>query len=82
MNPEVSTDQPSVEITKIDTAEGGFFILANRDPHAVKMTVSTTLPVKKLARVTTDGSQPLRREGPGWRLSLKPYERAVLQWLP
>jgi hypothetical protein len=40
------------------------------------------LPAKSLSRISTDGFEPLRREGPGWRLSLKPYEGAVLRWLP
>lgn len=82
MNPEVSTDQPLVEVSALDAPVGGFFLLTNRSPQALKMMVTTTLPVKKLARITTDGSQPLRREGSGWRLSLKPHEDAVLEWLP
>jgi hypothetical protein len=82
LNPEVITDHPSVDISTLDAPEGGFFVLANRSAQIVQVMVSSTLPVKKLARITTDGSQPLRRDGPGWRLSLKPHEGAVLQWLP
>jgi hypothetical protein len=44
--------------------------------------VTTSQRVKSLGRVTTDGLQPLRRDGPGWRISLEPQEGAVLHWLP
>ena len=82
MDPNVSTDQPSVEVSTLDAPQGGFFMLANQSAQALKVMVTTTLPVKSLGRVTTDGLQPLRREGSGWRFSLKPQESAVLRWLP
>lgn len=61
---------------------GGFFALANQSALLQKVMLTTTLPVKSLSRVTSEGLQPLRREGAGWRISLKPYEGAVLRWLP
>ncbi len=82
MNPAVTTDQPSVEVSTLDAPQGGFILLTNRSPQTLKIMVTTTLPVKKLARIAADGPQPLRRDGQGWRLSLKPHEDAILEWLP
>ena len=57
-------------------------VLTSRSAQPLKVMVTTSLPVKSLGRITTDGLQPLRREGSGWRISLKAYEGAVLRWLP
>ncbi len=82
VNPEVSTDQPSVEVSALNAPQGGFFVLANHSAQAADVMVTTTLPVKSLSRIATDGLQPLRRERSGWKISLKAYEGAVLRWLP
>jgi len=82
VNPQVSTDQPSVEASALNAPQGGYFVLASHSAQPLKVMLSTALPAKSLSRISTDGFEPLRREGPGWRLSLKPYEGAVLRWLP
>ena len=80
MNPQVSCDQPCVEVSALNTPERGFFLLSNRNAAPQKVMLTTVLPVKSLCRVTADGLQPLRREGPGWSISLRPQECAVLEW--
>jgi hypothetical protein len=82
VNPEVSTDHPEVEVSTLAAQPGGFFALSSHSGLAVKVMVTTTLPVRSLSRVTSEGLQPLRREGAGWRISLEPHEGAVLRWLP
>jgi hypothetical protein len=82
VNPEVSTDHPQVEVSTLSALPGGFFVMVNHSALALKVMVTSTLPVKSLSRVTSESLQPLRREGAGWRISLTPNERAVLRWLP
>jgi hypothetical protein len=69
-----------VEVSALNTPERGFFLLSNRAAAPQKVRLTTALPVKSLSRVTADGLQPLRREGLGWRISLRPQECAVLEW--
>jgi hypothetical protein len=75
--PMVSTDQPSVEAGVLAGSDRGYFVLTNHSGQSRNVTISTSLPVRGLRRVSADGESDL---APGAPIELGPYSGAVLEW--
>jgi len=80
VQPAVSTDQPSVEASALIGDRRGYFVLANHSDTAQKTTLSTTLSIESLRRVSVDRNSELSKSGAGWTIEVAPYSGAVLEW--
>jgi hypothetical protein len=78
--PLFRTDQPSVEIGAIKGDRRGYAVLANHSARSLPVTIETGLPLRSLAQVTDTGLQTLSLDGRGWKMSLGPFEGAVVEW--
>ncbi len=80
VRPLFRTNHPSVEIGAIKGDGRGYAILANHGPRTLPVMVETDLPLRSLLQVTDTGLQALSPERRGWKMSLGPYEGAVIEW--
>jgi hypothetical protein len=76
----VSTDQPSVEVAALSGRGRGYFVLANHSGDALKTRITTTLPVRELTRLDTNGSSALPGDRDSWIVELPAYAGAILEW--
>jgi endo-1,4-beta-mannosidase len=76
----VSTDQPSVEASALLGRDGGYIILANHSAAAQSTQITTTLPVKALSALGTDGSKNLVQTQAGWSIDVPGYAGVILEW--
>ncbi len=80
VRPLFRTDQPSVEVGAIRGDRRGYAVLANHSARSLSVMIDTDLPLRSLIQVTDMGLQALSPEGRGWKMSLGPYEGAVVEW--
>lgn len=80
VKPLFRANHPSVEVLALNASHRGYAVLVNHSPESHKISVTTTLPVGSLMRITPQGSVPLELEGQSWNMELQPYEGAVVEW--
>jgi len=80
ITPLFSTDQPSVEVGALTGPERGYAILANHNPEAQKVYVTSRLSIKSIRQITPTGLQPLPIKDGSWTMSLKGYDGAIIEW--
>ena len=76
----VSTDQPAVEAGSLNAEHRGYVFVVNHSADSQRVTVTTTLPVHSLARITPEGAKPVRLEGSTWKMDLEAHSAVVLEW--
>jgi len=74
------SNQPSVEATSLDAPDHGYVVVVNHSADPRQVTMTSTLPLKSIQRVGTEGEQPVSLHGSGWDLNLQPYSAAVFAW--
>jgi endo-1,4-beta-mannosidase len=74
------SNQPSVEATSLDAPDHGYVVVVNHSAEPRRVTMTSTLPLKSIERVGTEGEQPVSLHGSEWDLSLQPYSAAVFAW--
>jgi endo-1,4-beta-mannosidase len=74
------SDQPSVEVAALNGDHRGYAVLTNHSSQPSKVTVTTTLQVRTLNKITPDGPQPLQLQGSTWKIDIGSYEGAVVEW--
>jgi len=80
VKPLFRTDQPSVEVSGLNSDHRGYAVLVNHSARAYPLTVFSTLPLKAVSRVTLDGPQPLPLDGSSWKMNMGPYEGVIVEW--
>jgi hypothetical protein len=74
------TDRSSVEVNALNGQHRGYAVLVNHSSQVQIVTVTTTLPVRSLNRITSTGSQPIQLDGSSWKMEIAPYDGAVVEW--
>jgi hypothetical protein len=80
VKPLFCSDQPSVEVGVLTGQNRGYAILASHSPQVQHVTVSTSLPVRSICQVTREGTQSLVLEDGCWKMSIDPYDGAIVEW--
>ena len=80
VKPLFRTDQPSVEVSSLSAARRGYAVLVNHSSQTQKVTVTTTLPIRSLSRITPEGPQALKLDGSGWKMEIGAFEGVVVEW--
>ncbi|MGA8066108.1 MAG: hypothetical protein WCA47_02160, partial [Terriglobales bacterium] len=74
------SDQASVEVTSLRGDHRGYAVVVNHSGQPYLATISTSLPLKSVRELGPDSSKALALEGSHWKIDLKPYEAAVVEW--
>jgi hypothetical protein len=69
-----------VEATSLIGNHRGYVVLVNHSPVPYSPTVSTSLPVHSISRVTTEGWKPLALNGSSWKIDVPPYDGVIVEW--
>jgi endo-1,4-beta-mannosidase len=80
VRPKFRADQPSVEISRLAGDHRGYAVLVNHSAATQNITVSTTLPVRSIRLVKPDGLANLSLENSAWKISIEPYDGAIVEW--
>jgi hypothetical protein len=80
VKPLFRTDQPSVEVAALKGDHRGYAVLVNHGSEARNVTVSTSLPIHSVQRVSSTGFVPLKFEASAWTMEVGPYEGVVIAW--
>jgi endo-1,4-beta-mannosidase len=80
IKPIFRTDQPSVEVASLNADHRGYVVVVNHSSQPYKVTLSTSLPVRSLSRITPEGRSPLPVAGSNWTMDMGPNEAAVVEW--
>jgi endo-1,4-beta-mannosidase len=80
IKPLFRTDQPSVEVSSLSADQRGYAVLVNHSSQTQKVTVTTTLPIRSLSRITPEGPQALKLDGSGWKMEIGAFEGVVVEW--
>jgi len=80
IKPRFRTSQPSVEAVSLNAQDHGYVVVVNHSAKPQRLTVTSTLFLKSIQRVTPNGEQPVALQGSQWDLNLEPYGGAVLEW--
>ncbi len=80
LEPLFRADQPSVEVSALQGTRRGYAVLVNHGHEASSVSVRTRLPIHSLRLITPDGATPLQLNGKDWKMEIKPYEGAVVEW--
>jgi hypothetical protein len=76
----VSTDQPSVESSRLDGRTHGYIILANHGAESHNTRIITAAPLPGLRQLSEGGSVAVPSDADGYRIDLPAYEGAILEW--
>jgi endo-1,4-beta-mannosidase len=74
------TDDPGVEVAGLAAGERGYAVLANHQPEAKPVTISSRLPLKEVKKITSTGNEPLTFKNGTWRMNIPAYSGAVVEW--
>jgi len=80
VKPLVHTDQPSVEAVALRGASRGYVVLVNHSAERRRVTVTATLPIRALRRLTPAGAKDLPVQGSTWQTEIEPYDGVVAEW--
>src|ERR1700687_1747950 len=74
VKPVFLSDQADVEVTGLHSDHRGYVVLVNHSGQAHQTSVSTTLPLRSVNKITFDGSNSLPVQGSGWTIDMQPYD--------
>ncbi len=78
--PLFHTDQPSVEVLSLNGTSRGYAIVTNHSGQKQTVTVTASLPLHSVSRVTAQGKAQLELSRTTFRVDLSAYEGAVFEW--
>ncbi len=78
--PFFHTDQPSVEVSSLNGTSRGYAIVTNHSGRKQTVTVTASLPLHSVSRVTAQGKAQLELSRTTFRVDLDAYEGAVFEW--
>ncbi len=74
------TGQPAIEITSLRGDRRGYTVLVNHSAIAQSVMVTSTLPLRSVRRISSDGIIDLSLENSHWQMQLEPYDAAIVEW--
>ncbi len=80
VRPLFFTDQPSVEVSALRGRFRGYTVLVNHSAQVRDVVVTTSLPVRNLRELGADQAQHLVVESKQWKMRLRPYDGAVVEF--
>jgi hypothetical protein len=80
VTPKFRADQASVEISTLAGDHRGYAVFVNHSAATQNITVSTTLPVRSIRLVKPDGLAILPLGNSAWKMSIEPYDGAIVEW--
>ena len=78
--PLFHTDQPSVEVSSLNGTSRGYAIVTNHSGQKQTVTVTASLALHSVSRVTAQGKAQLELSRTTFRVDLGAYEGAVFEW--
>jgi endo-1,4-beta-mannosidase len=81
IRPLFSTDIPGVEISGLLGQGRGYAVLANHQPYEARVTVTSSLKLKQLWKIESDGKTALPVQDSQWKIVISAYGGAVVEWL-
>jgi hypothetical protein len=80
LKPVFLGDQADVEVTGLNAEHRGYVVLVNHSGQAHPTSVSTTLQLRSVSRITPDGSTSLPLQGSTWKIDMQPYDTVIVEW--
>jgi len=80
VQPVFLSDQADVEVSSLNADHRGYVVLVNHSGQAHQTSVSTTLPLRSVSRITPDGSASLPLQGSSWKIDMQPYDTVIAEW--
>ena len=78
--PLFHTDQPSVEVASLSGSSHGYAIVTNHSGTKQTVTVTSSLPLHSVSRVSAQGKTTIELSKTSFRVDLDAYEGAVVEW--
>ena len=78
--PLFHTDHPSVEVSCLSGRARGYAIVTNHSGEKQTVTVTASLPLHSVSRVTTQGRTSLELSRTTFKVELGAYEGAIFEW--
>jgi endo-1,4-beta-mannosidase len=80
IKPIFRTDKPSIEISLLKGDRRGYAILVNHSAAKQDVIVESTLPLISIRSIGSDGSKNLTLQNRSWKMSIEPYDGAIVEW--
>jgi len=80
VKPLFRTDQPSAEVLSLSGTSRGYAIVTNHSGQKQTVTVTTSLPLRSVSRLTAQGKSPIDLSRAAFSVDLGAYEGAVFEW--
>jgi len=80
VKPAFRTDLPAMEATSLTGDHRGYLIVVNHSAETQHASVTSSLAVHSVTRITPEGGKAVNVQGASWKVDLGPYEGAVLEW--
>jgi endo-1,4-beta-mannosidase len=74
------SDQPAVEVSALNGNGRGYAVVTNHSAVRQSVTVTASMPLHSVARITAQGTAPINVAGSTFKVELGAYEGAVLAW--
>lgn len=78
--PLFHTDQPSVEVSSLSGRSRGYAIVTNHSGEKQTVTITASLPLHSVSRVTAQGRTSLELSRMTFKVDLGAYEGAIVEW--
>jgi len=80
VKPRFSSDQSSVEVAALSSSSGGYAVVTNHSGSAQAATITASIPLHSVARITAQNTISVDVNGATFKLELGAYDGAVLAW--
>jgi hypothetical protein len=80
VKPQFQSSDPAVEVSALDGDRRGYAIIVSHDAQPRSVTISTSLPLRSITKISAEGTTPVALDGSTWRMDIGPYEGAVVEW--
>jgi endo-1,4-beta-mannosidase len=80
VKPLFYTDQPSVEVSGLSGKTGGYAVLTNHGASPQRVTVTASLPLHSVSRLTPQGTAEVKVTGATFKVDIDSYEGLVFEW--
>lgn len=80
VKPAFTVDKPEVEAASLAGDRRGYVVLVNHSPEEQTVTLTSTIPVRALAKIGEEGPNAIRLENASWKMKIGAYEGAIVEW--
>ncbi|HXY51851.1 MAG TPA: beta-galactosidase [Terriglobales bacterium] len=80
VKPQFRSNEPAVEVSALNGDRRGYAVIVSHSAQPRSVTISSTLTMHALTRISPQGMTSLAVEASSWRMDLDPYEAVIVEW--